>query len=284
MGNYQNTFISGASKPPSALFDVQATSYDRRVGIPEDCRDRIVEAILWLSGLQPGELLVEVGAGTGQIGAGLARSPIGYLGFDISGEMLAVFRDRLGNIPTEGAELVQADGNQPWPVADGSAKAIFSSRAIHLLDADAVLRECDRVSHPQGAVLLIGRVQRSPDSIKAQMQRQMRQGLRDLGRSPRDGAKTKERLLQHCGDRGGQRLEPTIAARWTREYSPRRSLESWYGKPGLGGIESLPDTEKRAVLQNLSQWAIATYGDLNFSRTEEETYCLEGVRLPKLEG
>lgn len=284
MGNPRNTAIAETSKPSIAPFDVQAANYDRRVGIPEACRTQIVAAILRLSDLQPGELLVEVGAGTGQIGAGLARSPINYLGFDLSGEMLAVFRDRLGHSPIEGAALVQADGNQPWPVADGSAKAIFSSRAIHLLDGDAVLRECDRVAHPQGAVLLIGRVQRSPDSIKAQMQRQMRQFLRDLGRSPRDGARTKERLLQHGGDRGGQHLEPTVAARWTTEYSPRRSIESWYSKPGLGGIESLPDTEKHAVLQNLSQWAIATYGDLDFSQTEVETYCLEGVRLPKLEG
>ena len=280
MVNSPDFAVPASSEPTSAPFDAQAASYDRRVGFPEACRTQIVEAVLRASGLQPGELLVEVGAGTGQIGEGLARSPVRYLGFDLSAAMLAVFRERLEASPADGWTLLQADGNQPWPVSDGSARAIFGSRSIHLLARDAVLRECYRVAHPAGSVLFIGRVRRSPDGIKVRMQRQMRRQLSEIGRSPRDGPEMKDRLLQSCCDRGAEPLVLITAARWPSEHSPRRSLESWRSKPGLGGIESLPETDKQMLLDELEAWAIATFGDCDRAEVEEETYVLEGVRLP----
>lgn len=269
----------GLVKPGADPFDGQAGDYDRRVGLPESCRVAVVAAILRLSGLQPGELLVEAGAGTGQIGEGLARSPIQYLGFDRSEGMLEQFRARLEVAPPKNWTLLQADGNQSWPVGDRSARAIFSSRAIHLFNQEFVLRECDRVADPAGAVLLIGRVQRSPGSIKAQMQQQMRRQLSALGGAARNGAETKDCLLQSCCDRGGQLLTPVTAARWSVQHSPRQSLENWQGKPGLGGVDDLPEATKQTVLANLREWAIATFGDLDQVSISEETYCLEGVRL-----
>ena len=121
-------------------FDEQAESFDQRAGLPAGVADSIVREFLLLAQVGPGDVVLEVGAGTGQIGMALCQHPLHYVGFDVSVAMLDLFRRRCsGN--TRPVSLIEADGNSPWPAGDGSVRAVFSSRTVHLLDAGHVVVE-----------------------------------------------------------------------------------------------------------------------------------------------
>src|SRR5215471_1838734 len=159
------------------LFDMQAETYDQRVGLPEQDCQAIVQAVLALAQAQQHDLLLEIGAGTGMIGTWFARLPLRYVGLDLSRGMLNAFRQRLaGDSGTP--LLLQADGNAPWPLADATVRLIFSSRVLHLLNLPHVVHESLRVARPEGASLIIGRVQRQDDHVAAVMQREMQRLLR----------------------------------------------------------------------------------------------------------
>src|SRR5687768_4235574 len=103
---------------PRALFDGQADTYDQRVGLSEQDCQAIVRTVLTLAHIQPHDLLLEIGAGTGMIGTWFARQPLRYVGLDLSGGMLAAFQQRLSR-HSRTRLLLRADGNAPWPLADG---------------------------------------------------------------------------------------------------------------------------------------------------------------------
>ena len=258
-------------------FDSQADQFDQRAGLPADACSAIADAIREMVDDPPDSLLLEIGAGTGQIGQYLLRAMPRYVGFDLSSPMLNVFRSRLGpgdKVPT----LVEADGNGPWPVADGSTDVIFSSRALHLLDRDQIVRETLRVAAARGACLIVGRVRRDPESVSAQMRRQMRRFLSKAGIEGRSGEKNCQAVFDELCARGGRRMEPRVAATWRSEHSPLESIESWQGKEGLAGV-TVPNDIKYTVLERLRAWALDHFGDLRRSSAAEQSYVLEGVQI-----
>ena len=276
-----NRSTSQTDHPTAVAFDTQASDFDRRAGLPEVCCQQIAQALIQISGVEADDLWVELGCGTGQIGWWLIHSSVRYLGLDLSAQMLEIFRQRLQVDPLSGNwTLVRADADQRWPVEAGQARAIFSSRAIHLLDPDAVIREALRVAHPQGAVLLIGRIQRDPEGVKAQLQTQMQDLMRQRGWQPRQGKRVKETLLSRLCEQGAELIESRAVAHWPIEFAPIQSLHNWRGKVGLGGIDDLPHPEKDSILSELTDWAITRWGsDLDRAQISEETYILQGVRL-----
>lgn len=275
-------------------FDGQAPQFDRRVGLPEgDCR-AIAAAVIALAEAGEGDRVLEIGAGTGMIGRWFLDHPVRYVGLDRSRGMLEVFRRRPG---TGRAGLVQADGARPWPLPGGSARVIFSSRAMHLLPLAHVVDEVFRVAGPAppaasggsysspgprgdpgaaGGVCLLGWVERGPESVKARMSREMQRLVRERGFTPRTAGS--RRFLAACRERGAAELPRTAVARWPARHSPRQSLDSWRGKLGLGGVV-LPPGVQESVLDELEAWARRTFGDLDAESSAEETYVLEGVRL-----
>ncbi len=258
-------------------FDRQAEQFDARAGLPDDACLAIAAAIIQMAGDPPDGLLVEVGAGTGQIGQHLLRAVPRYAGFDLSGAMLQVFRERF-ELHEREAQLIEADGNQRWPVADASADVIFSSRTLHLLDRGHVVREVFRVAAARGAALITGRVRREPNSVKAEMRRQMRVLLRDEGIEGRDSQRNRRDLFDDCVARGARLLDPRVAARWQIEHAPLASIESWQAKEGLAGV-SVSAKVKQNVLKRLHAWAVDRFGDLLQPLAMQETYVLEGVAI-----
>jgi ubiquinone/menaquinone biosynthesis C-methylase UbiE len=262
---------------PRALFDGQADTYDQRVGLPEQDCQAIVRAVLALAHTQPHDLLLEIGAGTGMIGAWFARLPLRYVGLDLSGGMLAAFRQRLSR-HSGTPLLLHADGNAPWPLADGTMRVLFSARTLHLLDLAHVVSESVRVARPDGAVVLIGRVQRQDDSVAAMMQRELQRLLRHHGFQGRAGGQHQRQLLASYRQRGATVLAPVVVARWAVPWTPWQSIEAWRMKPGLGGL-ALPASEKDTILQALCRWATKTFGDLQCEAISKEAYVLQGIRL-----
>jgi ubiquinone/menaquinone biosynthesis C-methylase UbiE len=261
--------------PPS--FDRQAHIYEQRVGLPEQVCREVVRAVLAIAHVQPGDLIVEVGAGTGMIGKWFVQSPIRYLGFDLSQAMLDEFRQHLDCQP-DNLTLLQADGNQRWPLTDSTARVIFSSRTIHLLELEHVIDESFRAALPEGAALLIGRVERQRESVKAMMQQEMQRRLRERGFQGRQGNQKQRQLIELCCQRGGKLIDPVVVAQWTVASTPWQSLNSWQQKQGLSGID-LPTDIKQEILNDLQIWAEATFDGLHHQVESEEAYVLRGVYL-----
>ena len=264
-------------------FDAQAARFDRRVGLSEEMCREIAGAVEALGQVRPGDLVVDVGAGTGEIGTWIGRPPARYLGFDLSGGMLEVFRKRLDSDRATrrgGARLLlRADGDREWPIQGGAARVVFSSRAIHLMEADHVVRQFARLAHPEGAALLVGRVRRSKDSVKTRMRDEMRRRLRSHGLAGREVDRNRRRILEACLRRPAEAIEPLVVSRWTVSASPQQSIESWQQKRGLAGVDPPPAT-KREILEELRSWAQEIFGGLDVEIASEEAYVLEGVRLP----
>ncbi len=255
-------------------FDAQAESFDSRAGLPPSARRIIAHAVFDLVQTKS-NAVVDVGAGTGEIGAEFQRLETRYVGMDASSGMLEQFRARLS--PDEGAlELHLADARSAWPVADASASVVFGSRSLHLLDSRHVAAEAFRVLDPGGSVV-VGRVTRASESPRRQLQRQMRRLLRARGIDGRAGES--DELLDLLESRGAVRTAPEAVAEWTVRSCPRDQLLGWSGKPGLAG-QSVPAATKRDVLRELEEWAKEKWGDIGEPLESTEQYSLSVARLP----
>jgi ubiquinone/menaquinone biosynthesis C-methylase UbiE len=257
------------------LFDDQAQRFDGRAGLePAHCR-QIAAAVLAVGHVAADDLIVEIGAGTGQIGVELAAAGR-YVGCDLSAGMLDRFRTRSRG-STARCNLVRADASRTWPMMSGSSRAIFSSRALHLLEHEHVADEVFRVGQLSGATLIIGRVERSPDSLRARLAREMRDRLHRLGFAPRSEGYDR-RLIEACVQRGAVALEPATVVTWAAASSVQQSLDAWRSLSGLGGIE-VPGRVRDIVLGDMKEWAIGVFGELERTVASEEAYVLRAVRL-----
>jgi ubiquinone/menaquinone biosynthesis C-methylase UbiE len=263
------------------LFDGQAGFFERRAGLPIDCCRQVAKKVFEVGEAGPGDLIVEVGCGTGQIGQWFAP-PVRYVGFDLSAGMLREFRRRLGDASGH-RMLVQADANLSWPLLKGTARVIFSSRTMHLLEHERVAREIFRIASSAGATLILGRVERTPGSIRNRMAEEMNEYLRRRGFEGRRGERRNRKLFESCTDRGAEILEPVRVATWSVSASPRQSLDSWRRLTGLGGIP-VPATIRAEVLRELEVWAEEAFGGLDQEFASEETYVLKSLRVPPAHG
>lgn len=266
-----------ATRAPE-LFDAQAAAFEQRAGLPLEYCELIASAVLEISEVRPGDTIIEVGPGTGQIGQWLLREEVRYVGLDLSAGMLNEFRRRLSDEAGLRA-IIRADANQRWPVMSGAARAIFSSRAIHLLDHEHVASEVTRVADVLGgATLIIGRVEREQESIRALMAREMNERLRRHGIEGRGGAGRKRKLFDALQRRGAEMLEPVVVARWKVSACPRGSINSWRSLASLGGVR-VADAVRDRILTELEDWAKSMFGGLDQEIESEETYVLNPLRI-----
>jgi len=264
--------------PALTRFDREAATYDSRAGIPVEKRSEIVQSLAKLSGLVAGDVLLELGAGTGQLGACFPALGLQYVGLDASAPMLEVFeRHRPQGEPS--VQLIEVDVDADWPVRSASVRAVFSSRAVHLFGLEHVVTETLRVALGPGATFTLGRVQRDEHSIRNVLRREMRAMLVARGFVPRDGDRGQRRMLEAFRARGAAPLGPIAAASWPVRSSATTVLDAWRAKPGLGGCEP-PESSKAAILADLEDWAVARFGSLDAPDESEERYILEGVVLP----
>ncbi|HKP82434.1 MAG TPA: class I SAM-dependent methyltransferase [Pyrinomonadaceae bacterium] len=256
------------------LFDGQAGLFERRAGLPETVCRAIAKKAIEIGEAESGDLIVEIGCGTGQIGQWF-EAPLRYTGFDLSAGMLKECSRRL--------DLIQADANASWPLADGVARVIFSSRAVHLLRQEHVAHEVFRLASSTEATLVLGRVERAPESVRARMAKEMNERLRGHGFVGRRGERHNRKLFELCCDRGAVELEPVAVAQWRTSASPRQSLDSWHSLDGLGGVP-VPAPIRAEILRELEGWAEEEFGGLDQEFESEETYVLKSLRVPSNHG
>lgn len=258
-------------------FDQQADTFDKRAGIPDVARAAIARAIAELGRLGPGRGVIDIGAGTGEIGLELAGLGAPYVGIDASTGMLDVFRARAaerGLSPT----LLVADAREAWPVEPGSAAIVFGSRSLHWLHPEAVADEAFRAAAPGGSLLLVGRVARDPESPRERVRRAMRAALREAGFEGRSGGRSARALVAACSRLGAVALPTRIVATWTVSRAPGAALHDWTGKAGLAGVD-VPDEVKAEVLERARRWTSATFGNIDAALDSDEHYTLEGAVL-----
>jgi ubiquinone/menaquinone biosynthesis C-methylase UbiE len=257
------------------LYEDQAAGFDERAAIPAEAVESIAAAVAEIARLRQGDTLLEVGTGTGMLSLLLLAWPIRYIGFDRSPAMLAVFREKVKEARLC-AELLVADGNGRWPTEDASVAAIFSARAIHHVDAGHAAAETGRVLRPEGGWLILGRMRRPNDSVKPTFRRQMGKLLEEEGYCGRNYDIHTETLFSALEAIGGERMEPRVAARWTRRQAPLDWFTAWQGKKGLAGYD-IPEEVKERVLGRLRAWAKERYGNLEAALEQEEYFQLDAI-------
>jgi ubiquinone/menaquinone biosynthesis C-methylase UbiE len=263
-------------------FDQQATRFDARAGVPQEAARATARELIRLAGLTDGHVVVDIGAGTGSLGSFVAGSGVRYIGLDISLPMLQTFASKLIEQPLLSSKtlLVAADADADWPLVSGSTAVVFFSRSVHLLSQAHVIQESLRVAHPEGAFLVIGRVRRSPESIRSLLREEM-QRLLSLHRiAGKKGEETHRSLIAALEAQGCRVQKPRkrTVATWTVEESPRASFDAWRSKEGLAGT-LLPAPVQQAVLEELERWAKARFGSLQQVRAAQEHYDLTIVEL-----
>lgn len=246
-------------------FDAQAGAYDDRAGLPEAVSGEV--ASLLLQGLAKNSTVLDVGAGTGAIGRHLVGR-VRYLGMDLSRPMLARFH---------GGLRLQADADQKWPIAGGSADVILFSRSAHLLKSEATLGEVLRIGR-KGARIVIGRVRRPRESAAEQLKRTMQHMLRDRGVAGRNGERATRDFLETLERHGARPLPEVTSSSWSEDEAVIDSIHSWQGKDGLGG-RVVEKPMKAAILDELQRWAEEQFGDLTKRQPVPRHYQLQGVQL-----
>lgn len=222
-----------------------------------------------------GDLVVELGAGTGEIGVQLARLPVQYVGLDASAAMLEMFRAKAAETSPS---LVTADCDRGWPLPDGSATVVLASRVVHLLKPDHVVRETMRVCRTAGS-LIVGRVVRDRDGITERLRRQRLELLTAAGISARQGEDETRRVIDGCLALGGVSLGRQIVAEWTTETTPREIIAGWDTLSRMGSVPVDP-VMRAEILAELRHWVRAEFGDLDRPEASPTCYAIDVVRLP----
>ena len=246
-------------------------------GVPAAAREAIADALADVVALERGQAWLEIGVGAGALSLALVRRPIRYIGFDRSTEMIAAFREALGEQGLRAA-LTVADGNARWPVASGSIAVVFSFRALHHLDSSHVVDELRRIGSPRGVWLALGGVRRPEESVTVVMRKRMRELLTDAGYAGKSAKAHAESVFSALERLGGCRAPARVAARWTRSHRPADSLAAWDSKAGLAGLE-VPPHVKAGVLEKLGVWAEEFYGDLGKPVPQEEYFEIAAIHL-----
>src|SRR5579883_589337 len=175
-------------------FDAVADDFDRfralPAGVPAAIRDAMWEAL----GLARGGRVLDLGAGTGRVGAAFVAAGDAYIAVDPSAGMLARFAEKAatqgGSAPSPA--LVQADGRAlPFP-----GSAFDAVLLVQVLSGApgwrSLLTEARRVLRPDGG-LVLGKAIGPPEGVDARMRAQVSVILAELGADARPrGAQREE--------------------------------------------------------------------------------------------
>lgn len=255
-------------------FSTDAADFDRRAGLGDPVASKVADAVVQWAQPKPADVILEIGAGTGEIGTHLVRPPARYVALDASEAMLRRFPPRRETQAS--AVRIAADCNRAWPIADHTVCCVFASRVLHLLDDETVIANLKRVLTDRGC-LLIGRTRRDPGGHKELLRERMHQALVHCGRQPRPGRERGVRLLDRLIEVGATPSQPVDVATWPTRGTAAEVLRAWSNKRDLGGL-TVDGPTRDAVLAEVTKWAHQRFGDLDGMHESTETYTLTSVR------
>jgi ubiquinone/menaquinone biosynthesis C-methylase UbiE len=149
---------------PRPLNHAEARAFYDRLGARQDAHgfyeDHAVERLIRYADFQHARAVVEFGCGTGRLAAELLQRVVPedctYVGFDVSGTMVALARRRLAGFGRR-VRVIQTDGYPAIPLADASADRFLATYVFDLLsnaDARMVVSEAQRVLANDGKLCL----------------------------------------------------------------------------------------------------------------------------------
>lgn len=251
------------------MFDAPvAEQYDSFRALPEGVTVAIRDRVLQTAALTPGDRVLEVGAGTGRIARPFLQAGCRYTALDSSAQMLARIR------PLASGERVLASATQ-LPFRAASFELVLAVQALGVMRGwRHALQECRRVLRPGGR-LLIGRVERPPDSLHAFVREERARLLRERAiESGRPGAGEEEILATLSAFAAAAETLPPIG--WESDQSPRAAVEA-----NLSGwrILALPAAERAALRERLLATAAARWGDLEQPRREPLSFQIHSFQF-----
>lgn len=145
------------------MFDRIAPGYDSMNVVMTGGLDRLWRRRLVREcRIKPGDRLVDLGCGTGDLIELTARQGARAVGVDPAGGMLAVARQR-----GMGAVVVQGDGST-IPLADASTDVVTSAFALrNFVSIPAVLADSARILRPGGRIVLLDVAEPSLAPVRA---------------------------------------------------------------------------------------------------------------------
>ncbi len=134
----------------AAAFDHRAARYSK-----SDWHPRFAERLVELAPLQPGQRVLDAGAGTGFAAVAIARrlGPAGrVVAVDVSSGMLAQARIALEAAGATTVDLLHADATDIPSFPSGSFDGVICSAALLYMPVEKALREWHRLLRPGGFV------------------------------------------------------------------------------------------------------------------------------------
>lgn len=210
------------------------------------------ETILGWLDPRPGEHILDLGCGTGDLTARLVASGATVVGIDADTAMAARFAERL-----PGVDVLVLDAQQPWPTdppLDEPFDAIFSNAALHWMPAAeavassmaAALRPGGRLAAELGGIGNVAVVQGSAQAA-----------ARDLGLEPPRWGRYYPTAGQYAVVLEGAGFEVRqleLADRPTRLSGPD-GLGDWLRLFGRGAMSHLDSDEVSALVARASEIA-----------------------------
>jgi ubiquinone/menaquinone biosynthesis C-methylase UbiE len=248
-------------------FDGSAADFDRFRALPEGVPEAIRATIWETLGGPSGRSLLDLGAGTGRVGAAFVAAGDSYVALDPSAGMLARFAEKAAALRMADPPLVQADGCA-LPFAGASFDAVLLVQVVsgapgwrHLLN------EARRVLRPRGAVVL-GRVQAPPEGLDARMRAELRTILAALGvHAGRPGAGWDD--VRAWLAPKVSRTADVVAAHWDVHRGPRDFL----ARHATGArFATLPSSLRDEALRRLADWAVHAFGSLDGVLVESHVF------------
>lgn len=142
-------------------FDLWADGYDVSVGLSDEAQTypfagykQVLAEIYGLLRSTQARNVLDVGCGTGVLGAKLCAAGVNVTGLDFSSEMLRIARERMPE-----ARLIQWDfsAGLPEKIKTGSFDAVVCTYALHHLDdqgKEAMLVEMEKCVGPGGRIMI----------------------------------------------------------------------------------------------------------------------------------
>lgn len=246
-------------------FDRVSDRYDETRGLPPGVPEAICRWVL--ARLPADPAIAEIGVGTGRIAIPFIQEGVRYTGFDISEQMVALLRAKLGG-DLGRAQIHMADVTKELPIAAGSQDAVMAVHILHLVDAPLALAQIRRILKPNGA-LLWGYEWHDDGAPRQLIRAKFRQTANDLGQAKWRSFTVPEghRLL---ADWGAQSTRHTLAT-WTEPETPRSALEA-IAKRTMSFTWEVDDAILQESLRRTEEWARAEFGDLDLVSHVEKRF------------
>lgn len=131
------------------IFDEDAKLYDAaRPGYP----DELVNDLIALGGITPGDVLLEVGCGTGQLTVSLARRGFQIICVELGERLAALARQNLARFSDVEVETAVFE---TWDPVGRSFRMVVAATAWHWIDKDVGYAKAAELLEPGGSLAII---------------------------------------------------------------------------------------------------------------------------------